>query len=95
MRLALFSSRTVDASPNLVAIQNPALDMLPTVLVCPIQEFATLTDARVAMTWQGRNLTVLCDLARPINRKTLRLVGELDDATSQRIIETFISLLAL
>jgi hypothetical protein len=38
---------------------------------------------------------VLCDLARPINRKTLRIVGELDDATSQRIIETFVSLLAL
>jgi hypothetical protein len=66
-----FPSRAADATPNLVAIQIPALDMLPTVLVCPIQEFATPTDARVTMTWQGRHFTVLCDLARPINLKSL------------------------
>lgn len=95
MRLSLYSSRAGDASPNLVAIQSPALDMLPTVLVCPFQPSAALTDLRVAATWQGKNYTVLCDLARPINRKTLRRVGELDAATSQRIIETFVSLLAL
>ena len=95
MRLPLYSSRAAGAAPNLVAIQNPALGMLPTVLVCPIQESATLTDVRVGMTWQDKHYTVLCELARPINRKTLRRVGELDAATSQRIIETFVSLLAL
>jgi len=44
---------------------------------------------------QGKNYVVLCDLARPINRKALRPVGELDETTSQRIIETVVSLLAL
>ena len=95
MKLALYSSREAGAPPNLVAIQNPALGNLPTVLVCPLKESAALTDARVAMAWQGKNYVVLCDLARPINRKALRLVGELDAPTSQKIIETFVSLLAL
>ena len=39
MRLVLFSSRGMEPFPNLVAIQHPALDMLPTVLVCPVQHF--------------------------------------------------------
>jgi len=69
MRLALFSSRETDSSPNLVGIQHPALDMLPTVLVCPIKQAEVLTNVRTTLEWQGKQYTVLCDLARPVHRK--------------------------
>jgi len=67
MRLPLFSSRAADPFPSLVAIQHPALDMLPTVLVCPIQEAAEVTNVQTILEWQGKRFTVFCDLARPIN----------------------------
>ena len=95
MRLPLFSSREAEPSPNLVGIQHPALDMLPTVLVCPIKEAEVVTNIRTTLQWQGNQYTVLCDLARPINRNVLRHVGDLDAETSERIIETFLRLLAL
>ena len=95
MRLPLFSSRATDTSPNLVGIQHPALEMLPMVLVCPLKEAEVLTNVRTTLDWQGRQYTVLCDLARPINRNALRTLGQLDNSTSERIIETFLRLLAL
>ena len=94
MRLPLFSSREAAPFPNLVGIQHPALEMLPTVLVCPIKEAAAVTNLRTTVEWQGKRYTVLCDLARPINRKALRHIGDLDPETSERIIETFVRLLA-
>jgi hypothetical protein len=95
MNLPLFSSRAAHPAPNLVGIQHPALDMLPTILVCPIKEGEAMTSVRTTLDWQGQSYTVLCDLARPINRHALRLVSDLDAVTSQRIIETFLTLLAL
>jgi mRNA-degrading endonuclease toxin of MazEF toxin-antitoxin module len=94
MRLPLFSSRETDPSPNLVGIQHAALDMLPTVLVCPIKQGEIVTNVRTTLEWQGTQYTVLCDLARPINRNVLRPVGDLDADTSERILETFLRLLA-
>jgi len=81
-------------SPNVVGIQNPALEMLPTVLVCPIKEGEAMTNIRTALDWQGKRYTVLCELARPINRKALKYVGELDPETSERIIDAFVKLIA-
>ena len=95
MRLPLFSSRATDPLPNLVGIQHPALDMLPTVLVCPIKEGEVVTNVRTTLDWQGKQYTVLCDLARPINRNALRPACHLDPDVSERIIETFLRLLAL
>ena len=93
MRLPLFSSRAA-ASPNLVGIQHPDL-ALPTVLVCPIWEGEALTNVRTAFEWEGRRYTVLCELARPINRRTLRQVGELEADTAEAIIKTFLKLLPI
>ena len=95
MRLPLFSSREVEMAPNLVGIQHPALDMLPTILVCPLKEAEPVTHLRTTLEWEGKCYTVLCDLARPINRKGLRHIGDLDVEASDRIIETFVRLLAL
>ena len=95
MRLPLFSSRAADSAPNLVGIQHTAWEMLPTVLVCPLKQGEAVTNVRTSLEWKGKHYTVLCDLARPINRKVLRHVGDLDSETSERIIETFVRLLAL
>ena len=54
MRLPLFSSRATDPLPNLVGIQHPALDMLPTVLVCPIKEAEVVTNVRTTLDWQKK-----------------------------------------
>ncbi|PWU17630.1 MAG: hypothetical protein C5B50_10950 [Verrucomicrobia bacterium] len=94
MRLPLFSSRAT-STPNLVGIQHPALDMLPTVLVCPLKDAEPVTNVRTSLEWEGREYTVLCDLARPINRRSLRRLGEVDAETSERIMEIFLNLLAL
>ncbi len=95
MKLPLYSSRATGLTPNLVGIQHPVLDMLPTVLVCPIKEAETVTNVRTIIDWQGVRYTVLCDLARPVNRKALRQVGQLDLVASEKIIETFVRLIAL
>jgi hypothetical protein len=46
------------------------------------------------MTVAGKRYTVLCDLARPINRRALTKTGSLDEAASARIMQTFELLLA-
>ena len=95
MNLTLFSSIAGRAEPNLVSLQHPALDFLPTVLVCPIKAGEPVTNIRAVLTHGGREFTVLCELARPINRKALRSVGQVDAQTSRRIVDTFLRLLAL
>ncbi len=55
MRLPLFSSREAEMAPNLVGIQHPALDMLPTILVCPLKEAEAVTHLR-APAWEMRGL---------------------------------------
>jgi len=95
MNLDLFSSLAERSEPNLISIQHPALDFLPTVLVCPLKTGESLTNVRTTLTWEHRSFTVLCDLARPINRKALRSVGRADDETSRRIVNTFLRLLAI
>ncbi|MSU60046.1 MAG: hypothetical protein EXS35_18065 [Pedosphaera sp.] len=95
MKLALFSSVAGRTSPNLVSRQHPNLDFLPTVLVCPLKSGEPVTHVRTTLTWEGREYTVLCDLARPINRKALQSAGVVDEETSRRIVDTFLRLLAL
>jgi hypothetical protein len=78
----------------LVAIQAADLEMLPTVLVCPFLSGEPQTAMRTTAMVGGRRYVVLCDLARPINRRVLAKVGVLDDSTSARIMQTFAMLLA-
>ncbi len=94
MRLALFASTPRTTAPNLVAVQDEALSVLPTVLVCPLKAGIALTAARVEMHWHGKRLIACPDLTRPISRTTLRLMGALDDAASGLIMERFLKLLA-
>lgn len=94
MNLELYSSKKGNREPNLVAIQAIDLDMLPTVLVCPLLAGEVLTAVRTTMTLAGIRYTVLCDLARPINRRALTKTGSLDEAASARIMQTFELLLA-
>jgi mRNA-degrading endonuclease toxin of MazEF toxin-antitoxin module len=96
MRLKLYSSRHASRDiPNLVAVQHPSLNFLPTVLVCPLETNEALTEVRAMLKWGDKEFVVLCDLVRPINYKLLNEVGEADEATSNAIIEKVLTLLAL
>jgi len=95
MNLVLFTSVAARTVPNLVSLQHPALDFLPTVLVCPLKSGETVTNVRTTLRWRNSEFTVLCDLARPVNRQGLHLVGEVDAETSRQIMDTFLKLLAL
>ena len=94
MNLELYSSKAGVAEPNLVAIQAVDLDMLPTVLVCPLITAEPLTAVRTTASVGGRRYVVLCDLARPINRRILTKVGVLGETSSTRVMQTFSKLLA-
>ena len=94
MKLQLFSSRTGVSAPNLVAIQDAELEMMPTVLVCPLRSDELLTPVRVEVIAAGRRCVVLCELARPIHRRVLVAAGQLDDADSRRVMNAFQMLLA-
>jgi hypothetical protein len=94
VKLQLFSSRTGVSAPNLVAIQDVELEMVPTVLVCPLRFDEPLTPVRVEVTAAGRRCVVLCELARPIHRRVLVAAGQLDDADSQGVMKAFQMLLA-
>jgi hypothetical protein len=94
VNLELYSSKKGNPEPNLVAIQAPDLEMLPTVLVCPLLAGETLTAVRTTVTIAGKRHAVLCDLTRPINRRALVKTGTLDEAASARIMQTFALLLA-
>jgi mRNA-degrading endonuclease toxin of MazEF toxin-antitoxin module len=94
MRLPLYASKAGAVDPNLVALQHPGLAALPTVLVCPLRADISRTPVRVEIRWSGKSFIVACDLIRPVNRKLLRTMGELDEAKSQAILATFLRLLA-
>jgi hypothetical protein len=94
MRLQLYTSKAEATGPNLVSLQHPGLFALPTVLVCPMRSGLALTPLRIEVLWAGESYVVACDLIRPISRKALRALGELDEHTSQAIMETFSRLLA-
>jgi hypothetical protein len=94
VNLELYSSKTGNIEPNLVAIQATDLAMLPTILVCPLLMGEPLTAMRMTAAIGGKRYVVLCDLARPINRRALAKVGVLDAATSARIMYVFGLLLA-
>jgi hypothetical protein len=90
MRLQVYTSKADASDPNMVSLQHPDLIALPTILVCPMRSAMALTPLRVEIFWGGGSYVVACDLIRPINRKALRVVGELDEQTSQTIVETFL-----
>jgi hypothetical protein len=94
MRLPLYCSTVKGTEPNLVGLQHPALSSLPTQLVCPLRADIFLTPLREKILIAGKEHIVACDLIRPINRKTLRPMGELDSETSARILATFQMILA-
>lgn len=94
MRLPLYCSTAKGTEPNLVRLQHPALSSLPTQLVCPLRSDVSLTPIRKKIRISGQEYVVACDLIRPINRKTLRPMGELDPETSAHIIATFQLMLA-
>ena len=94
MKLELFSSKRGSIVPNLVGIQAPDLDMLPTVLVCPLLPGLPVSGVRTSVEVDGRSFTILCELARPINRRVLTQVGELDESASRRVINVFHLVLA-
>ena len=93
MRLQLYTSKVGGTDPNLVSLQHPGLAALPTILVCPLRSGMALTPLRVEISWGGRPYVVACDLIRPINRRVLRAIGELDDRASQVILATILRLL--
>jgi mRNA-degrading endonuclease toxin of MazEF toxin-antitoxin module len=94
VRLKLYSSKRGVVEPNLVSIQAGDLDMLPTVLVCPLLERADPTPVRVEVDCSGSRWVTLCDLARPIHRRGLEAIGELSEHDSRRAMDTFRLLLA-
>ena len=94
MRLPLYCSASKGTAPNLVGLQHPALHSLPTQLVCPLGPDISLTPLREKILIAEKEYVVACDLIRPINRNTLRPMGELDPETSARIIQTFQLVLA-
>lgn len=94
MRLPLYCSKSKGTEPNLVGLQHPALFSLPIQLVCPLRSDISLTPLREKIHIANKEHVVACDLIRPINRRTLRPMGELDPETSARIITTFHRMLA-
>ena len=94
MRLPLYCSIEKGTEPNLVGLQHPALASLPTQLACPLLADISLTPLREKIMIADKEFVVACDLIRPINRKVLRTMGNLDPDSSSRIIATFQLLLA-
>jgi len=94
MNLPLYSSTSDIVRPNLVGLQHLGLAGLPTQLVCPIREKLTLTPLRTRIRWGGFDFVVACDLLRPINSTALKRLGEVSEAESVKILQTFQLLLA-
>ena len=93
MKLRLYASTAKATEPNLVSIQHPDL-VLATELVCPVRREVALTSARAGVQLNGVDYVVLCDLARPIHRRALKPMGELDAAASMRVMRAFVGILA-
>ena len=94
MRLRVYSSKPRGDEPNLVAVQDVRLTHLPTLLVCPIQRSLLPAPFRAGVSWREARYVVACDLVRPINRRVLRLLGELGDEDSHLVIEALLRLIA-
>lgn len=93
MRLPVYSSKSRGSEPNLIAVQDPRIEGLPTVLVCPLKKSAP-SDFRPSIDCNGERFTVLCDLMRPIHRDVLRFLGTIDDQDSSNTIQAIVRLLA-
>ncbi len=94
MRLKLYSSRRGDSSPHLIGVQSEDLDMLATLLVCPLQAGFPLTRVRTEVEWAGQKFVAVCELTRPIRRGLLVEVGELSGPDSQWVMTMIRLLLA-
>jgi mRNA-degrading endonuclease toxin of MazEF toxin-antitoxin module len=94
MRLALYYSTPRANEPNYVAIQDPALAAVPTVLVCPMLRQMEWADFRTRVRWGDATYIVACDLVRPVHRQGLRQLGELDQTASSAVMKAFEQLLA-
>lgn len=94
MRLALYCSTSRADEPNYVAIQDPALAAIPTVLVCPMLRQLEWADFRTKVQWGDVTYIVACDLVRPVHRQGLRLLGELSETESGAVMKAFGELLA-
>jgi len=89
VKLSLYSSRRRNTAPHLVAIQSEELDMLATVLVCPLRDDVPLTRVRARVTVSGKDFVVMCELARPIHRRAVQRVGELFQEDSALVMMIF------
>ena len=94
MKLQLFSSKRGSLEPNLISLQSPLYHAIPTVLVCPLSRELDSTPVRTTVRWNEIEFVVGCDLARPINRRALRLIGEIGEDSSHQVMATFLRLLA-
>jgi mRNA-degrading endonuclease toxin of MazEF toxin-antitoxin module len=94
MRLALYSSTPRGDEPNYVAIQDPVLAAIPTVLVCPMLRQMEWADFRAKVELGDATYIVACDLARPVHRQGLRHLGELSEKESTAVMKAFGELLA-
>ena len=94
MRLALYCSTARGDEPNYVAIQDPVLTAIPTVLVCPMLRQMEWADFRAKVEWGDATYIVACDLARPVHRQGLRHLGELNEIESTAVMTAFGELLA-
>ena len=94
MKLGLYSSKPGSTVPNLLSVQNHRLDFLPTVLCCPLKAREPETIVRRVIAWGGVDYTVLCELARPVNRRVLRPLGVLDEEQSRAVMAALLKVLA-
>ncbi len=92
MKLPVYSSKPRGSEPNLIGVQDPRIEGLPTVLVCPLKRGAP-SPFRPVIRWEGQDFTVLCDLIRPIHRGVLRFIGTASEEESARAIHSIIRLL--
>ena len=99
MKLPVYSSRTNDSSPTYVRIQALDLDMLPSVLVCPLKlasdENARLTSVRVPLRFGDKDYIVYCDLMRPVGVDLLKPQGTVTGKCASRIMACVKTMLAL
>jgi hypothetical protein len=90
----LYSSRLGGQLAHLVGVQATDLDMLETVLVCPLKEPEWKTSLRPQVRVEGGVRVVVCELVRPIRRSALTHTGWLDAADSRRVMAAFKLILA-
>lgn len=94
MKLELFSSKRGNPEPNLVAVQASDLDMLPTVLVCPLLAEGSPLFFLPELRINGKRCFVCVDLVRPIHRRALAPAGTLGESDSRNVMRRFSALLA-